>query len=320
MEEKQEIQFVETKKEVSLRTQEGFVEVAKTFLHNNGDIVVPPNYDVNDAVKSLYLNVLEVKDKNKRPALEVCTQESIKQCVQNYVSKGLNIAKKQCYLVVYGNNLTLMESYFGKQKNAKEYANVKINTSVIYKDEEVKINVRPDGSKTIEHKPDFSKFNTDNIVGAYAVAVNISTGEVVNSDIMTINEIKKSWAKSSSGGDVHKQFPVEMCRKTVAGRLAKSFINTSDDEYKFTHIDSDIGNISIDANDMETETKKVEEDVIIVDDAVITETTSKESFEPVDPNAKTQTINYSEYKNNKEKYKLVPNSYNSTTKTVEVYC
>ena len=53
MEEKQEIQVTETKKEVSLRTQEGFVEVAKTFLHNNGDIIVPPNYDVNDAVKSL---------------------------------------------------------------------------------------------------------------------------------------------------------------------------------------------------------------------------------------------------------------------------
>lgn len=319
MEEKQEIQVTETKKEVALRTQEGFIEVANTYLHNNGDITLPPNYDVNDAVKSLYLQFLQTKDKMKRPAPEVCTQESITQCIQTYVSRGYNVAKNQCYLIVRDNILTLMPSYFGKQKNAKEYANVKINTNVIYKDEEVKINVRPDGSKTIEHKPDFSKFNTDNIVGAYAVAVNIATGEVVNSDIMTIAEIKKSWAKSSSGGDVHKQFPVEMCRKTVAGRLAKSFINTSDDEYKFTHIDSDIGELSIDANEMDKPEKQAEEDVIIVDDVEIKETTSKENFEPIDPNATTTTISYAEYKNNKEKYKLVPNSYNSTTKKVEVY-
>lgn len=321
MENKQEIQETKQSREVSLRTQEGFVEVAKTFLHNNGDIIVPPNYDVNDAVKALYLQALDTKDKNKRPALEVCTQNSIEKCIQNYVSRGLNVAKNQCYLVVHGNTLTLMDSYFGKQKNAKEYANVRINTSVIYEGEEVKIIARPDGSKLIEHKPDFSKFDTDKIVGAYAVAVDIQTSEVVNSDIMKMKEIKQSWAKSSSDGNVHKQFPVEMCRKTVAGRLAKSFINTSNDEYKFTSINSDVGDISIDANDMnkKEEKKQSEEEVIVIDELNINNEQKNENISELNSNLKTKTINYSEYKNNKEKYKLVPDSYNSTTKTVEVY-
>ena len=48
-------------------------------------------------------------------------------------------------------------------------------------------------------------------------------------DVMTIQEIQKSWAMSKTGGAVHKQFPVEMCRKTVKSRLAKALVNTTDD-------------------------------------------------------------------------------------------
>ena len=228
MENKQELIEVEGENKISLRTQEGLIAVAQTYLKKNGDVILPPNYDVNDAVKALYLKTIQTVDKQKRPVLEVCTRESIEQVVQNYVSKGLNIAKNQCYLVCYGNTLTLQESYFGKQKEANAYAGITINSNVIYEGEKVNIVVRPNGTKIIEHTPDFSKFDTNKIVGAYAIAVN-DKGEVVDSDIMTMKEIRQSWAKSSSGGTVHKEFPVEMTRKTVIARLAKRFINTSDD-------------------------------------------------------------------------------------------
>lgn len=312
MENKQELIEVEGENKISLRTQEGLIAVAQTYLKKNGDVILPPNYDVNDAVKALYLKTIQTVDKQKRPVLEVCTRESIEQVVQNYVSKGLNIAKNQCYLVCYGNTLTLQESYFGKQKEANAYAGITINSNVIYEGEKVNIVVRPNGTKIIEHTPDFSKFDTNKIIGAYAIAVN-DKGEVVDSDIMTMKEIRQSWAKSSSGGTVHKEFPVEMTRKTVIARLAKRFINTSDDSTKFEVVNSDMGDYEINAND------------IIIEDNKPTpkKTQSTNEQEMVIEELgeeQTKEIPYSEFKNNTDKYRAVPNSYDKETKTIKVYC
>lgn len=312
MENKQELIEVEGENKISLRTQEGLIAVAQTYLKKNGDVILPPNYDVNDAVKALYLKTIQTVDKQKRPVLEVCTRESIEQVVQNYVSKGLNIAKNQCYLVCYGNTLTLKESYFGKQKEANAYAGITINSNVIYEGEKVNIVVRPNGTKIIEHTPDFSKFDTNKIIGAYAIAVN-DKGEVVDSDIMTMKEIRQSWAKSSSGGTVHKEFPVEMTRKTVIARLAKRFINTSDDSTKFEVINSDMGDYEINAND------------IIIEDNKPTpkktqSTNEQEMVVEELGEEQTKEIPYSEFKNNTDKYRAVPNSYDKETKTIKVYC
>lgn len=312
MENKQELIEVEGENKISLRTQEGLIAVAQTYLKKNGDVILPPNYDVNDAVKALYLKTIQTVDKQKRPVLEVCTRESIEQVVQNYVSKGLNIAKNQCYLVCYGNTLTLQESYFGKQKEANAYAGITINSNVIYEGEKVNIVVRPNGTKIIEHTPDFSKFDTNKIVGAYAIAVN-DKGEVVDSDIMTMKEIRQSWAKSSSGGTVHKEFPVEMTRKTVIARLAKRFINTSDDSTKFEVVNSDMGDYEINAND------------IIIEDTKPTPkktqgTNEQEMVVEELGEEQTKEIPYSEFKNNTDKYRAVPNSYDKETKTIKVYC
>lgn len=312
MENKQELIEVEGENKISLRTQEGLIAVAQTYLKKNGDVILPPNYDVNDAVKALYLKTIQTVDKQKRPVLEVCTRESIEQVVQNYVSKGLNIAKNQCYLVCYGNTLTLQESYFGKQKEANAYAGITINSNVIYEGEKVNIVVRPNGTKIIEHTPDFSKFDTNKIIGAYAIAVN-DKGEVVDSDIMTMREIRQSWAKSSSGGTVHKEFPVEMTRKTVIARLAKRFINTSDDSTKFEVVNSDMGDYEINAND------------IIIEDNKPTpkktqSTNEQEMVVEELGEEQTKEIPYSEFKNNTDKYRAVPNSYDKETKTIKVYC
>lgn len=312
MENKQELIEVEGENKISLRTQEGLIAVAQTYLKKNGDVILPPNYDVNDAVKALYLKTIQTVDKQKRPVLEVCTRESIEQVVQNYVSKGLNIAKNQCYLVCYGNTLTLQESYFGKQKEANAYAGITINSNVIYEGEKVNIVVRPNGTKIIEHTPDFSKFDTNKIIGAYAIAVN-DKGEVVDSDIMTMKEIRQSWAKSSSGGTVHKEFPVEMTRKTVIARLAKRFINTSDDSTKFEVVNSDMGDYEINAND------------IIIEDNKPTpkktqSTNEQEMVVEELGEEQTKEIPYSEFKNNTDKYHAVPNSYDKETKTIKVYC
>lgn len=321
MENKQEIITVEGENKVSLRTQEGLIAIANTYLKKNGDVILPPNYDVNDAVKALYLDLVQKKDKQGRPALEICTRESIENVVQQYVSRGLNVAKKQCNIIPFGNSLTMIEGYFGMQKEAKTYAGVRINSDVIYEGEHFNVNKRTDGVKIFDHKPDFSKFDTDKIIGAYAIAIN-DKGEIVDSDLMTMKEIKRSWGQSRSGGDVHKAFPVEMCRKTVIGRLAKKFVNTSDDSNKFEIVNSDIGDVEINA------------DIVIEDEksTIPTNTVRHEQAEvdmAVDELGEEQTkeILYKDFVNNKTKYRAVPNSYKEEEqedghikKTIRVYC
>lgn len=319
MENKNEIVKAEGK-EIALRTSEGFIATANQFIKNGGEVIIPPNYDVNDAVKALYLQILETKDTQGRPAFEVCTSTSIIKAIQTYVSSGLNVAKKQCYPIVRGKTLYLEASYFGKQKQAKDYAHIKINSGVIYQGEEVDIEQRIDGSKIIHHNPDFSKFDPDKIAGAYAVAVR-EDGTVDDSEIMTMKEIKRSWAKSATSGTVHKEFPTEMARRTVINRLSKKYINTSDDSNKFSTIETDMGDYTID--------NEIDANVVITDDVkpektqVKNETKAQPETEMVveELNGEnTKEIPYSEFKDNQDKYRAVPKSYNSSTKTIKVYC
>lgn len=318
METKNEIVKTEGK-EVAFRTSEGFIATAQQFIKNHGEVIVPPNYDVNDAVKALYLKILQTKDTQGRPVLETCTRTSIEQAIQECVSKGLNPNKTQCYIIPYGKALTLTTSYFGKQKLAKDYAHIKINSAVIYEGEEVNIEQRIDGSKIVHHKPDFSKFDPDKIVGAYAVAVR-EDGTVDDSEVMTMKEIKRSWAKSSTGGTVHKEFPTEMARRTVINRLAKKYINTSDDGNKFENIETDMGDYTV---------AEIDANVVITDD-IKPEKTQVRSETKVQPETEmvveeldgenTKEIPYSEFKDNQDKYRAVPKSYNTKTKTIKVYC
>ncbi|MFH1953139.1 MAG: recombinase RecT, partial [Pseudomonadota bacterium] len=65
-------------------------------------------------------------------------------------------------------------------------------------------------------------------------------GEIKKIDIMTFEEIKRSWQKSKmhpvekngdlKAGSVHSEFIVEMCRKTVINRTCKAIINSSSDK------------------------------------------------------------------------------------------
>jgi recombination protein RecT len=46
---------------------------------------------------------------------------------------------------------------------------------------------------------------------------------------MNKQQIDKAWSKSKTGASVAKEFPEDMCKRTVINRAAKHFVNTSDD-------------------------------------------------------------------------------------------
>src|SRR5699024_11332254 len=63
--------------------------------------------------------------RNHRPALEVCSHDSIVKSLLDMTLQGLSPAKDQCYFIVYGNELQMQRSYFGTVAAVKRLDGVK---------------------------------------------------------------------------------------------------------------------------------------------------------------------------------------------------
>jgi recombination protein RecT len=195
-------------------------------LQNDG-LVLPPNYNASNALKSAFFKLQEVTDKAGKPALEVCTKESIANALLDMTVQGLSPAKTQCYFVVYGNKLQLNRSYFGTQAVIKRLSNVEdIWANVIFQGDVYEYEVVGGRERLIKHETEF--INRDNdIIGAYAIVKKTDGEEILTS--MTRKELEASWSQSKTSQAVHKKFPQEMAKRTVINRAAKAYINTSDD-------------------------------------------------------------------------------------------
>lgn len=229
---------------------------------------LPAGYASANALKSAFFELQEVQDRNKKPALEVCTTESIANTLLDMVVQGLSPAKKQCYFIVYGNKLQLNRSYFGTQAVLKRLANVKdIWANVIYEGDTFDIEI-VDGRETLkEHKTAFT--NRDNkIIGAYCIIEKVDGEKVLTT--MTKKEIDKSWSKAKTK-NVQNDFPQEMAKRTVINRAAKAFVNTSDDSDLLIEA---INNTT--ANEYQDDSERKEAEII----EEINENANSEVFDP----------------------------------------
>lgn len=202
-------------------------------LQDAGSLVLPKTYVAGNALKSAQLILAETKDKAGKLATEVCTKESIANCLLDMVKMGLEPSKKQCYFVIYGDKLQLMTSYFGKLAIAKRVADLEeVKAFVIYDGDEFEMEFNLDDltMQLKTYKPNPLNVNLDKITGAFAIPVfkDGTRGDLV---YMSYQQIKNSWnqgyAKGNSGA--HKNFTDEMCKKTIITRVCKTLINSSDD-------------------------------------------------------------------------------------------
>lgn len=202
------------------------VNKSLTRLQDDG-LVLPPSYNASNALKSAFFKLQEVKDKSGKPALEVCTRESVANSLLDMVTQGLSPAKTQCYFIVYGNQLQLNRSYFGTQAVLKRLTNVKdIWANVIFEGDVFDYEIDGGREKLVKHETNFLNRDKE-ILGAYAVVKTEDDQEILT--VMTRKEIEASWGQSKTSQAVHKKFPQEMAKRTVINRAAKAFINTSDD-------------------------------------------------------------------------------------------
>lgn len=202
-------------------------------LQGDGKLMLPDNYSAGTQLKLAWLRLQEVKDRSDRPALEVCTKESIVNSLLEMTVQGLSVAKKQVDFIVYGNKLTCQLEYHGTVALARRLGGVigVPTANIIYEGDifEYEIDPATGKKKILTHAQDFKNIDMNKIKGAYAT-LQLSDG-TTHVEIMTMSQIRQAWQQGATKGQspAHKNFPDQMAAKTVIGRACKLFISTSDD-------------------------------------------------------------------------------------------
>ncbi len=205
-----------------------------------GGLKLPESYSAENALRSAFLILQETVDMNKRPALEVCSKESIANALLDTVLQGLSPSKKQCYYIVYGNKLVMQRSYMGTMAVGKRVANIKdIVAIAIYEGDvfEYGFDFKTGRKNITKHEQKFENINPQKVKGAYAIA--IFNDETTDAEVMNMIQIRSAWAMGKAKGTspAHINFPDEMAKKTVVSRLLKTKIGSSDDSDLFEEIE-----------------------------------------------------------------------------------
>lgn len=188
---------------------------------------MPKDYNYVNAVKATMLKLQEVKDKNGKPALEVCTPSSIQSALFSMVVKGLDVSKNQAYLVCYGQQLQLQESYFGKVLQVKRiFPEWEPRPNIVHADDTFKYTVNPETGRKelVEHTQSLENLDKP-IVGGYIYLPCADGGKDLY--VMTAKQIAAAWSKSRSGGATAKQFPEKMAMKTIVNSGCTMVINST---------------------------------------------------------------------------------------------
>ena len=188
---------------------------------------MPKDYNYVNAVKATMLKLQDVKDKNGKPALEVCTPSSIQSALFTMVVKGLDVSKNQAYLVCYGDQLQLQESYFGKVLQVKRiFPEWEPRPNIVHADDTFKYAVNPDTGRRelVEHTQSLENLDKP-IVGGYIYLPCADGGKDLY--CMTYKQIVSAWQKSRSGGATAKQFPEKMAMKTLVNSGCTMVINST---------------------------------------------------------------------------------------------
>nr|DAS83736.1 MAG TPA: RecT protein [Caudoviricetes sp.] len=207
-------------------------------LQAKGAIDFPNNYSVGNALKSAYLILQEAKTREKKPVLQVCTQDSIANALLDMAVQGLNPTKQQCYFIPYENRLTLSRSYLGTIALTKRLKGVKdVVAYPIYKNDKLDIgfDILTGKTKINEFKPALDHKAQD-LIGALGIVVG--ENEILYLEYMNMEQIRNAWNQGTMKGNspAHKNFPDQMAIKTVINRVCKKYVNAADDSDKIADL------------------------------------------------------------------------------------
>ena len=188
------------------------------------------DYNYINAIKASMLALQETVDKNKKPALEVCTPASIQTALFEMTTKSLDVSKKQAYFVVRGNKLCLHVSYFGHILQVKRlFPDWSPVAHVIREGDVFEYTIDPATAKMklVKHEQKLENIDND-FVGAY-IYLPCADGEP-ELYVMTRKQIFKAWSKSSNPSlQTHKDFDEKMAIKTIINSGCTKVIDATPD-------------------------------------------------------------------------------------------
>lgn len=218
------------KQEVAIRNDVGTQVINAVDELNKAGFTMPKDYSYVNAIKASLLVLKDLKDKDKRPALEVCTQNSIASALFRMATKGLDASKSTCYFLVRGNQLCMQESYYGKIMQVKRiYQDFDPHPVVIHEGDEFvyEIDNETGCRKIVKHTQLLENIDKD-FVGAYMYIPTSKGGQDLY--VMTKKQILMAWSKSSSlKQTVHNEFKEKMICKTIINSGCNIIINSTPD-------------------------------------------------------------------------------------------
>lgn len=189
-------------------------------------MVLPENFNPTNSLKKARMMLNDMKIQGK-PVLEVCTKESVIQCLIDSCCKGLDYSEMQVYFIPRANIMTNLESVYGRIARAKRASRYyKPIVQYVHEGDDFQIGVDVTNGKTIIKKHETSLDNLDKpIVAAYTFVTDDNNDTEVF--IMTKREWLTSWKKSSNGGAVAKEFERDMIFRTIIKKSTKSLVNSN---------------------------------------------------------------------------------------------
>ena len=211
----------------------GDIVLSRVNEMSEAGFTLPADYNPTNAIKASMLVLQEIKDKNGKPALEVCTQASIQAALFKMLTFGEDVSKVQGYFIVYGSQLQYQESYFGKVLRVRrifpEWTPVPM---LIHEGDSFEYAIDPETGrkKVLKHEQKLENIDKP-IIGGYLYIPCADGGTDLY--VMTAQEIAAAHSKSRGGGAVHKQFSTKMYSKTLVSSGCHYILNSTPSQSSF---------------------------------------------------------------------------------------
>ena len=211
----------------------GDIVLSRVNEMSEAGFTLPADYNPTNAIKASMLVLQEIKDKNGKPALEVCTQASIQAALFKMLTFGEDVSKVQGYFITYGTQLQYQESYFGKVLRVRrifpEWTPVPM---LIHEGDSFEYAIDPETGrkKVLKHEQKLENIDKP-IIGGYLYIPCADGGQDLY--VMTAKEIATAHSKSRSGGAVHKQFSTKMYSKTLVSSGCNYILNSTPSQSRF---------------------------------------------------------------------------------------
>ena len=211
----------------------GDIVLSRVSEMSEAGFTLPADYNPTNAIKASMLVLQDIKDKNGKPALEVCTQASIQAALFKMLTFGEDVSKVQGYFITYGTQLQYQESYFGKVLRVRRiFPDWTPVPMLIHEGDSFEYAIDPETGrkKVLKHEQKLENIDKA-IIGGYLYIPCADGGKDLY--IMTAKEIAAAHSKSRGGGAVHKQFSTKMYSKTLVSSGCNYILNSTPSQSTF---------------------------------------------------------------------------------------